>query len=53
MTGNERRYVTGLERRIADSWRLWVYGWMLVTAGAAFFVAGVLVALPGLGVRSW
>lgn len=50
---NLRRRITALERRMADSWRLYVYGWVLVTCGAAFFVAGVVVALLGLGVRAW
>ena len=48
---NLRRLITGLERRMADSWRLYVYGWVLVTCGAAFFVAGVVVALAGWGIR--
>ena len=50
---NLRRLITGLERRMADSWRLYVYGWMLVTCGAAFFVAGVFIAALGWGWRFW
>lgn len=51
MTGNERRYVTGLERQLGDAWRLYVVGWMCLAGAAGLFVAGVLVALAGWGIR--
>ena len=39
---NLRRRITGLERRMAEAWRMWVYGWMLVTVAAAFLVLSAL-----------
>ena len=53
MTGNERRYVTGLERRADSAGTLYVISLMWMTAGAAFFVAGVLIGLAGWGWRAW
>ena len=50
---NLRRRITGLERQLAQSWRLYVVAWLCLTGAAAFFVAGVVVALLGLGVRAW
>lgn len=48
---NLRRRIVGLERRMSEAWRMWVYGWMLVTVAAAFLVlsfmcwAGVVAAV--------
>lgn len=51
MTGNERRYVTGLERQLHEAWRLYVVGWMCLTVAAGLFLCGLLVGLAGWGIR--
>ena len=43
MTGNERRYLTRVERRANRAWSLYVTGWMCLTGAAAFLVVAVLV----------
>lgn len=54
MTGNERRYLTRVERRAARAWALYVTAWLCLTGAAAFLVlsfmcwAGVVAA-----VRAW
>lgn len=53
MTGNERRYVTGLERQLAEAWRIYVTGWMCLTGAAVLFLAGCLVGMAGWGWRTW
>lgn len=50
---NLRRRITGLERQLDGAWRLYVVGWMCLAGAAGLFVAGVLVALAGWGIRPW
>ena len=42
MTGNERRYLTRVERRANRAWRLYVVGFMCLTGAAAFSVLSAL-----------
>ena len=45
MTGNERRYLTRVERRANRAWALYVTGWLCLAGAAAFLVVAVLVWL--------
>lgn len=53
MTGNERRYLTRVERRANRAWALYVTGFMCLTGAAAFLVLSFFVAALGWGWRFW
>lgn len=53
MTGNERRYLTRLERRCDDAARVYMLGWLLLTGAAGLLVCAVLVLIAAVGVCAW
>lgn len=54
MTGNERRYLTRVERRANRAWSLYVTSWLCLTGAAAFLVLSALCwASVVAAVRAW
>lgn len=53
VTGNDRRRLTRAERRADDAGTVMMLGFLAAAWGCAAFVAGVVVALAGWGVRAW